>query len=121
MFTFIGLHGDVRNAGLRIKSWNINGFKSKDLGNKLLQRDFLDETSNYDIVVLTETHAYGHDLSLPGFCLYLRRERKISKKCKKSFGGIAIFIKECLQLKKPSVKLIMITQTCVGLKSKRIF
>ena len=49
-----------------------------------------------DIVVLTETHAFNQDLSLPGFSKPFRRDRNISKRCHKSFGGIAVFIKDCL-------------------------
>ena len=41
---------------LKFAFWNINGYKSKILGNKLVLRDFLQEIGNNDIVSLAETH-----------------------------------------------------------------
>ena len=112
---------DFVNSGLRIKSWNINGFKSKDSGNKFLQSDFLHETENYDIVILTETHAYGEELRLPGFIAPFRRDRTMLKKCRKSFGGIAVFIKESLYQYKAISKVNNDNLDVIWIKIKKEF
>ena len=81
---------------LKFKSWNINGYNSKYLGNKLLDCDFLNEVKAFDIVSLLETHAYGKDLQLPGYKSPFRRDEAPRGKTKKSFGGIAVFVKDYL-------------------------
>ena len=47
---------------LKFAFWNINGYKSKILGNKLVLRDFLQEIGNNDIVGLAETHIHPKTL-----------------------------------------------------------
>ena len=54
---------------IQISSWNIHGFKSKIVDNKLNDPTFLKEVENDDIVSLVETHNNDFDdqLSIPGF------------------------------------------------------
>ena len=75
----------VEKFELKIKSWNINGFNSALFGNKLLDNEFLDEVTSFDIVSLVETHAYGKDLYLPGYKPPFRRDRPIIKKVSEIF------------------------------------
>ena len=91
------------------------------MGNKFLQNDFLEQVLNYDIVVLTETHAYGHDLSLPGFSKPFRRDRSIPKGGHKSFGGIAVFIKDSLASKKVVCKVTNDNPDVLWIKIKKEF
>ena len=42
---------------LRIGFWNLNGFNSSILGNKLKTNDFLSIINKHDIFALVETHA----------------------------------------------------------------
>ena len=42
---------------LRIGFWNLNGFNSNILGNKLKTNDFLSIINKHDIFALVETHA----------------------------------------------------------------
>ena len=76
---------------INIKSWNINGYNSGIFGN-----DCVSEIENCDIVSLLETHATGKSLSLPGFHEQFRSDRPLTKKLNKSFGGVAVFVRESL-------------------------
>lgn len=58
--------------------------------------DFLKEVLSFDIVSLTETHAFQQDLSLFGFKSPFRKDRAPTSKSRKSFGGIAVFVKDYL-------------------------
>ena len=80
------------NEKIKIVSWNINNYKSSTIGNKLQEGEVIKLLSGYDIVCLNETHAKKSDeLYLPGFKKPFRSDRPTSGR--KSFGGIAIFIK----------------------------
>ena len=50
----------------------------------------------FDIISLVETHAYEQDLSIPGFKSPFKQERKPTHNSRKSFGGIAVFVKSYL-------------------------
>ena len=50
--------------------WNINGFKSKVIGNKLKYKNFLQKVENCDIVGLAETHV--HKLTLDKLSIPVR-------------------------------------------------
>ena len=54
---------------IQISSWNIHGYKSKILNNKLNDLSFLKEIESDDIVSLVETHNSDNDdqLCIPGF------------------------------------------------------
>ena len=89
----------LRKFQLKVKAWNINGYNGRDIGNKMLDPEFLKEVTPYDIVALFETHAFNTELSLPGFKLISRKDRRVKEKSKKSFGGIAVFVKENIAFK----------------------
>ena len=74
--------------------WNIQGYKSKILGNKLLNTDFIDEISNCDIVGLAETHIHDQilpELDIPGYIRKHFKNRKAHSNGKGGSGGLAIF------------------------------
>ena len=55
---------------MKITSWNLNGYKSRHFGSKLIHHDFLSEIENSDVVGLTETHIHKEvlgDLHIPGY------------------------------------------------------
>ena len=75
--------------------WNINGFKSKIIGNKLKHKNFLQKFENCDVVGLAETHVHKliiEKLSIPGFSRIRYCTRDASSKGKGS-GGLALFCK----------------------------
>ena len=81
---------------LNISYWNIHGFKSRILGNKLIDPDFLSEIKNSDIIGLGETHAYDEivdHLNIPGFSRLKCKNRK-KRKNNTASGGISVFVKE---------------------------
>ena len=76
---------------LRICTWNINGYYSRTVGTKFLDRDFLKNIKGVDLLCLTETHIHSgtiEHLGIPGFRLL---GHKIGKKNKKFNTDIAIF------------------------------
>ena len=86
----------VHPHDLNISFWNINGYKSRIVGNKFADPDFLVEVQKCDIVGIGETHIHDEileELSIPGFVLLKYKNRKKSTRNNKSFGGIAIFVK----------------------------
>ena len=85
------------NKDLIIGTWNLNGFNSKDFGNKLENIDFLNGIKNVDIIGITETHASKeHFLSIPGYSNPFMSSRKLSDKNNKASGGLAVFVKDYL-------------------------
>ena len=58
----------------------------------------------YDIVSLVETHSASQDLHIPGFSKPWQITRK--KTGKKSYGGIAVFVKEALFKEKVITRII---------------
>ena len=53
---------------INITYWNINNYKSKQFGNKLLDPDFISACQSSHIVALGETHTTTADeLTIPGF------------------------------------------------------
>ena len=85
---------------MKISSWNLNGYKSRHFGSKLVHEDFLNEIGQSDIVGLTETHIHKEILSelhIPGYNrIAYKNEIKTGRK---GHGGIAVFIKEHLTKK----------------------
>ena len=61
---------------IRCSYWNINGHKSKVIGNKLNDPQFLKVVSDSDILSLAELHT-ENDISVPGFRIL---KQKIGKK-----------------------------------------
>ena len=85
---------------LNVTFWNIQGIKSKILGNKLADPDFLTEVKNADIIGLVETHIHEEildELIIPGFVPLDFKNRPKNAKSNISSGGIAIFAKEHFQ------------------------
>ena len=60
---------------LKICYWNIHGWSSKIIGNKLADSEFLEKISDCDIVALSEIHS-NKELSLPGFISLKQKIRK---------------------------------------------
>ena len=54
---------------IQISAWNINGFRSRIIGDKLCDPSFLNETQNDDLIALVETHNNDKNdsLSIPGY------------------------------------------------------
>ena len=77
---------------IQISSWNIHGYKSKIVDNKLTDSSFLKEIENDDLISLVETHNsdINDNLSIPGF----KRVKVKNRQSKKSSGGLAYFAKE---------------------------
>ena len=76
--------------------WNIQGYKSKILGNKLLNQEFLNEVNGCDIIGLAETRIHTQvlaDLNIPGYDRKHYKNRKAHTNGKCGSGGIAIFCK----------------------------
>ena len=78
---------------LKICYWNIHGWSSKVIGNKLNDPEFLGKISNYDIVALSEMHCENL-LSLPGFTNMKQKIRDKHHKGPKISGGLGVYIKE---------------------------
>ena len=72
----------MKTVPIQISAWNIHGFMSKILGNKLTDSTFMSEIKNDDVVTLVETHnsSANDKLSIPGF-------KRVSVKNRDSKGG----------------------------------
>ena len=77
---------------MKICYWNIHGWSSKIIGDKLCDEEFLDKILTYDVVALAELH-YEKELSLPGFLNIKQKIRNKTHKGPKIAGGIAVFVK----------------------------
>ena len=84
---------DVSVRSIKSCYWNIHGWTSKEIGNKLNESEFLEKISMCDIVGLSEIHC-DKEVSLPGFVSLKQKIRKKNHKGPKISGGIGIFIKE---------------------------
>ena len=75
---------------LRIGFWNINGYSSSILGNKLGTDDFMDVINKHDIFAIVETLA-THDakLSIRNFEHFIKCRDKSGKR---AFGGLSVYI-----------------------------
>ena len=85
----------VSPNALKYCFWNIRGYNSRIIGNKLIHKDFLDNIENCDIVGIAETHIHAdvlNKLSIPGFERINYIIRNANAKGKGS-GGIAVFCK----------------------------
>ena len=93
---------------LKICSWNINGYKSLEIGNKFRDKEFLKSFAEVDFIGLTETHIHEETLecmNIPGFKLFSYKNQRKNLKSGKAPGGIAIFIREYLSTFLDPVKL----------------
>ena len=66
--------------------WNIHGWNSKTIGNKLIDPEFLQTISKSDIVGLSEIHS-DIEVSLPGFMSLKQKIREKRHKGPKISGG----------------------------------
>ena len=84
---------------LKFCTWNIHGYKSRQIGNKLQHDDFLEIQKDVDFIGLTETHIYDEildKLCIPGFRLIAYKNRNKNLKSNIASGGIAVFVREKL-------------------------
>ena len=95
-------HGAYSNNNalnnLNMSYWNIHGYKSKIIGNKLLDPDFLSEMRNSDIIGLSETHTCDDTvdhLNIPGFIQLKYKNRKKGAN-NVTPGGISVFARQNL-------------------------
>ena len=77
--------------------WNIHGYKSKIVGNKLYDPQFLKVVSKSDVIIgLGELHA-KEEIFIPGF-ISLKQKNTVKKhKGPKLGGGIAVLVREGLE------------------------
>ena len=59
-------------TSLRCGYWNINGYKSKYLGDKLIDKEFLDIVNECDIIGLGEIQSEGK-VDIPGLSALIRK------------------------------------------------
>ena len=78
---------------LRCSYWNINGHRSKILGDKLIDPKFLQMISESDILGLAEIHS-EEKVFVPGFKLIKQKIWEKKFKGPKVAGGLAIFVRE---------------------------
>ena len=78
---------------IRISAWNINGFRSKIVGDKLSDKSFLKEIENDHIIALVETHNIDKNdtLSIPGYQRIKVKNRPKTNSSPKNSGGLAYF------------------------------
>ena len=81
---------------IKISHWNIHGVKSKTIGDKLIDDDFLNKIRDSDIIGLTELHT-KEVVSIPGYKLLKQKFREKYHKGPKISGGLAVFVKNYLQ------------------------
>ncbi len=81
-------------ANLSIGYWNINGYKSKFLGSKIRDPEFLETIGGCDIIGLGEIQCQG-EIDIDG---YVSKKPKIREKTTKgpkiSGGNIGVFVKK---------------------------
>ena len=80
---------------IQISAWNINGFRSTAIGDKLCDPSFLTEIKNDELIALVETHNCDKNdsLSIPGYQRISVKNRKVTNSSNKKSGGIAYFAK----------------------------
>ena len=81
-------------------SWNIHGYRSRLIGNKLLDVEFIRMLEDIDFLGLTETHIYDEildNLNVPGFQRLSFKTRKRNAKSGMAAGGIAVLLKKMWQ------------------------
>ena len=79
---------------LRLGLWNLNGYNSRTLGNKLKTKEFLNIVNKHDFFALVETHAtYDSELAVNNFKHFVKCRNKSGKR---TFGGLSLFINQKL-------------------------
>ena len=77
----------IPSRQLNVSFWNIEGFKSQLIGNKLEDPEFLNVVRKADILGLAELHA-DTKVSIPGFENIMQKNRG-----PKMHGGIGVFVR----------------------------
>ena len=80
-------------TSLGFSFWNIHGYHSQYVGNKLCDDEFLSMLKGIDIIGLGELHAEG-EVSIPGFINKKQKIREKKFKGPKIAGGIGVFVRE---------------------------
>ena len=94
---------------LKFCSWNIQGYNSRQIGNKFQDEEFLKCFKNIDFIGLTETHMHNEVLdkmNIPGFCRLEVKNQMKNKKSNTARKGIAVFVKENIK------NLFQVVSTC---------
>lgn len=78
---------------VKIGFWNIHCHRSKILGDKLVDNEFLNVISDCDIIGLGEIQSHD-EVSLPGFVSKKQKIRKKNSKGPRIAGGVGVFVKE---------------------------
>ena len=84
-------------CNIKLSFWNLHGYKSRSIGNKLKDTDFLHEIQDSHVIGLAETHIHDEtmdELIIPGYKLFAYKNGKKNVKSNTAPGGLAIFIKE---------------------------
>ena len=77
---------------VRIGFWNLNGFNSSILGNKLKTDDFLGVINKHDIFALVETHAtYESEMNISKFKHFIKCRNQSGNR---SSGGLSVYINQ---------------------------
>ena len=82
----------VKGKCLDLLFWNIHGKNSKLIGDKFLEREFLEVCSRCDILAIAELHS-DKSAHVNGFKLIKQKIRKKVHKGPKISGGLAVFAK----------------------------
>ena len=82
---------------LKFCSWNIQGYNSRQIGNKFRDKEFLGCFGGVDFLGLTETHIHEEildEMNVPGFCRLKMKNQPKNAKSNTAQKGIAIFVRE---------------------------
>ena len=87
----VNAHKTISGKTLEFCSWNIHGYKSRQIGTKFLDQDFLEIIKNVDFLGITETHGHEEildELNIPGFTRISYKNREKNLKSGTSSGGL---------------------------------
>ncbi len=87
----------MANNKLKFCSWNIQGYSSRQIGNKFQDNEFLACFKGIDFIGLTETHMHNEvvdKMNIPGFCRLKMKNQLKNLKSNTAQKGIAVFVKE---------------------------
>ena len=85
--------GGLNKTSFSLGFWNIHGQKSKIVGDKFLDSDFLRICQQYDLIGLAELYTETVP-RISGFKLIKQKIRKKINKWPKISGRIAVFVKD---------------------------
>ena len=87
----------MATSKLKFCSWNIQGYNSRQIGNKFQDKEFLECFREIDFIGLTETHMHNEvvdNMNIPGFCRLKMKNQNKNAKSNTAQKGIAVFVKE---------------------------